>query len=112
MKLPPVEVISSDSSHIELRLEMDPNLDVFEGHFDSIAILPGVVQVDWAITIFKQYFPEYSQLLVKRIDTLKFHKAILAGYQVILKLNFDQEKLLFNYSSDNGKHSSGKILVG
>lgn len=50
MKLP--EILSLDASQADailLHIDLSPQLEAFEGHFPNNPLLPGVVQIDWAM---------------------------------------------------------------
>ena len=74
-------------------------------------MLPGVVQVDWAIHYGRRYFgfkPGFGG-----INALKFQQMIRPECPVQLELAHDAEKgqLHFRYFSDAGAHASGRILL-
>ncbi len=50
MKLPTVLVADDSKADVViLTIEMSPELEAFCGHFPDNPILPGVVQIDWAM---------------------------------------------------------------
>lgn len=86
------------------------NLLYFDGHFPHVKILPGVVQVDWAIDIGRRHFalpPTFAG-----IHALKFQRVIGADMPFTLELLHDVQKgsLAFRYFSDHGQHASGRVL--
>ncbi len=93
-----------------LQVGLPTDLFYFEGHFDIAPILPGVVQVDWAIKNASQYFDMLPQF--RAIHALKFERIIRAETQLFLELMYDIEKgsLSFRYYSPDGQHSSGRII--
>lgn len=90
-------------------LILEPGLVYFDGHFEAAAILPGVVQVDWAIRQACKRFPIKGSF--HRIEALKFFRVIPAGVCVSMELDFDPEKdrLAFCYRTDAATYSSGRI---
>jgi len=102
----------SDTIGVTLHLHLRKDLFYFEGHFDKIPILAGVVQIDWAIGFAKEHFliPGCFQ----RIEALKFSKVLMAGDDVDLHLNYDQTttRLKFRYGDAVTKYSSGRIVFG
>jgi 3-hydroxymyristoyl/3-hydroxydecanoyl-(acyl carrier protein) dehydratase len=100
-------VVGMERAVIEMTLE--PGLVYFDGHFEAAAILPGVVQVDWAIEQGRKRFPIQGSF--QRIEALKFFQVIRAGARVSIELEFDPEKgrLAFCYRGDGVTHSSGRI---
>ena len=93
----------------EIGMELQRELVYFDGHFDAAAILPGVVQVDWAIKEARKCFP--VPCTFHRIEALKFFSVLPAGTRVKLELEFDASKarLGFSYHSGEITHSSGRI---
>jgi acyl-CoA synthetase (AMP-forming)/AMP-acid ligase II/3-hydroxymyristoyl/3-hydroxydecanoyl-(acyl carrier protein) dehydratase len=96
---------------LSLRLSLPNELFYFEGHFDEAPILPGVVQVDWAMEFAAVHFaiPEGR----RRIEALKFFKILQAGAEVTLDLQYSPEKarLTFQYSTFETKFSSGRVII-
>ena len=90
-------------------LNLQPELFYFVGHFDEAPILPGVVQIDWALALARQHFNLEGAF--HRIEALKFFRVLPAGVQVTLALEFDaaKKRLEFNYSSAGATHSAGRI---
>lgn len=109
--LPKVEAVRRDESGVTLTLAMDPQLAVFDGHFDEVKILAGVAQVDFAVRLGRAHFTlprEFS-----RLEVIKFQRVIQPGDVVDLKLTWDEKKkkLYFTYTSPKGVHASGRILL-
>ena len=103
-------VLERDASRIMLQVGLPTDLFYFEGHFDIVSILPGVVQVDWAIKNARKYFEMLPQF--RAIHVLKFERVIRAETRLFLELSYDREKghLTFRYYSPDGQHSSGRIV--
>ena len=75
-------------------------------------VLPGVVQVDWAIRYGRDYLSVPGAFA--GIQVLKFQQMIRPGHPVQLELVRDAAKgiLHFRYFSEAGAHASGRILFG
>lgn len=106
------EVVSQQQIGEELQLELVVPLDLahFTGHFPGTPILPGVVQVDWAIALGQRLMdlpPRFAGM-----EVLKFQQLVRPGDQITLTLRFDQErsKLHFAYRNGDAACSSGRIL--
>ncbi|MBY0572947.1 MAG: AMP-binding protein [Undibacterium sp.] len=123
--LPRVQILERSESRMLLELVAPADLLYFDGHFPVTPILPGVVQVDWAISFGRQYFSIAP--IFKALQVLKFQQIIQAEYVVKLELQYDLNKntLHFSYSSNAAtnaatkvadtpvvQHSSGRILFG
>lgn len=103
-------LLEKDAARILLQVGLPTDLFYFEGHFDIVSILPGVVQVDWAIKNARKYFEMLPQF--RAIHVLKFERVIRVDTVLFLELIYDKEKgnLNFRYYSPNGQHSSGRIV--
>ncbi|MFK8330650.1 AMP-binding protein [Pseudomonas sp. BJa5] len=107
------EVISREHKDAELQLQLAVSADLayFSGHFPQTPVLPGVVQVDWAI--------ELGQALLDRprrfagMEVLKFQHLVRPGDTLELTLRFDAErgKLYFTYRNAGVPCSSGRIVL-
>lgn len=95
-----------------LDLRVTPEIEHFTGHFPGAAILPGVVQVDWAVHFARLHLPlrgEFSAL-----ENLKFLSVIQPGEELSLSLEWDSERqrLDFSYAGAARKCSAGRIVFG
>jgi 3-hydroxymyristoyl/3-hydroxydecanoyl-(acyl carrier protein) dehydratase len=84
----------------------------FSGHFAATPVLPGVVQIDWAILFGRRHFALPPTFL--GMHALKFQNIIQPDVPVFLELKHDEQKggINFRYFSDAGQHSGGRILFG
>jgi acyl-coenzyme A synthetase/AMP-(fatty) acid ligase len=94
-----------------LQLAVPPDLAYFSGHFPQTPVLPGVVQVDWALSLGQQLMdlpPRFAGM-----EVLKFQQLVRPGDEVQLHLRFDPErsKLYFAYRNETATCSSGRILL-
>lgn len=110
--LPNVTLLEQEAGRLLLGLTVPAALSYLEGHFPQAPILPGVVQVDWAIYYSRAHFalaPSFCG-----INALKFQKVILPDAPLYLELTHDTLKgsVQFRYFSDAGPHAGGRILFG
>lgn len=100
----------SASGALALHLDIPPELEHFRGHFPEAAILPGVVQLDWAIREGARRFGPFGAFLGLR--SLKFQRPIVPGMEVTLELSHIPAKgaLAFTYLSAAGRHAGGQAL--
>jgi 3-hydroxymyristoyl/3-hydroxydecanoyl-(acyl carrier protein) dehydratase len=107
--------IERSPQRVVLELTAPPDLLYFDGHFDVAPILPGVVQVDWAMHYGRTYFalpPRFAG-----INALKFQQVIGPDQPVLLELTYDTASdsangtLTFQYHSDAGRHASGRVML-
>lgn len=107
---PIINHIQKHENEVNLSIYIPPDLLYFEGHFLKKPIVPGVVQIEWAGCLGEEHLSvrgEFSEL-----EVVKFHEFINPGDSISLDLRYmaDKNKLSFSYSSEKGKHSSGRIV--
>ncbi|RFB70067.1 MULTISPECIES: AMP-binding protein [unclassified Herbaspirillum] len=109
---PEQTVLQRDDRSVTLQLRVPPDLLYFDGHFPATPILPGVVQVDWALALGQQYFDLPAHF--RTLQALKFQRVVTPGATLTLELENDTQKnaLAFRLHSANGQHASGRILFG
>lgn len=109
---PEYKIVERDAKRIILKLTIPENLHYFKGHFDTKPILPGVVQIAWVMAYSRQYLSVPSEM--QNMEIIKFNQIIEPGAAVVLTLQFnaDKSKLRFDYTSELGKLSSGRISFG
>ncbi|CAI8895241.1 AMP-binding protein [Pseudomonas sp. IT-93MI4] len=95
-----------------LQLSVPPDLAYFSGHFPKAPVLPGVVQVEWALNLGRQLLNLAGKFA--GMEVLKFQQLVRPGDEIQLHLRFDPErgKLYFAYRNDTATCSSGRILLG
>ena len=110
-KFPYVLGIEKAGDSVELRLNVPEELIYFLGHFPGYPILPGVVQIAWAEHFGKLFFAIDEPFLT--MEVIKFVNVIQPGAELKLTLNWKASsgKLYFNFSSESGTHSSGRMVV-
>ena len=111
-KLPCVLGVEKTSDSVELKLTVPEDLVYFPGHFAGYPILPGVVQIAWTEHFGKLFFAIDEPFL--NMEAIKFVKVIQPGAELKLLLNWKASpgKLYFNFSSESGTHSSGRMVYG
>ena len=82
----------------------------FAGHFPGLPILPGVVQVDWAVRLAAAQVPAATN--VASIDRLKFMAPVPPGAQLKLTLVHDasRQRIQFTYRLGERNCASGVIV--
>ena len=75
---------------LTLTLALDPDLLVFQGHFPGDPILPGVVQVDWAIRFGTEAFGPLGRF--RGLEQVKFLGLIRPGERVELQLGWASDR--------------------
>jgi len=97
------------------RLKIPCDLLYFGGHFPQAPVLPGVVQIGWAMELAErdllpEVCPDFS---FGGMEVLKFAQLIRPADEVLLRLFFDNEKrkLHFQFSAGGKPCSSARILA-
>lgn len=90
-------------------LALEPDHLVFQGHFPDNPILPGVIQVDWAVRLGVEAFGPLGDF--QGISNLKFMGLVRPEEPLTLFLTFDPSsgKLGFRYEGQNERKSTGVI---
>ncbi|WP_434708635.1 acyl-CoA synthetase family protein [Pseudomonas sp. R1-1] len=106
-----LEQIETDGEW-SLQLSVPPDLAYFSGHFPKAPVLPGLVQVEWALNLGRQLLKLDGAFA--GMEVLKFQQLVRPGDEIQLHLRFDAErrKLYFAYRNDTATCSSGRILLG
>lgn len=111
-RVPQVRLIERDGQRALLELIVPSTLFYFDGHFTQAPVLPGVVQVDWAIRYGREHFAVAPGF--RGIHALKFQQVVRPDVPFQLELKYDSASctLHFRYFSDAGQHAGGRILFG
>jgi 3-hydroxymyristoyl/3-hydroxydecanoyl-(acyl carrier protein) dehydratase len=111
---PDVLAVQRSDALIELELSLPRGLLYFEGHFDGFPILPGVVQLHWALRFARLHLPVGRRLLVEM--QIKFRRPIRPEARLVLVLSLkempDRKQVTFAYRCGDIPCSSGKITLG
>ena len=94
----------------ELDLAIPVDLDYCRGHFPNAPVVPGVVQVKWAIDAARRHLGAGGEVV--GVEALKFQRVLLPGAFATLTLTWvaQAHKLSFSYRSDGSGLSSGRLL--
>ncbi|HZX32591.1 MAG TPA: hypothetical protein VFF03_14655 [Rhodocyclaceae bacterium] len=108
---PQVLSVQKETDAVSLELLVSRDLAYFRGHFPGLPILPGVVQVDWAIRFAQDHLGIPADRFVS-LKALKFSAPVGPDTRLDLRLNWKPEtrRLEFAYSSGTRKYSSGQAV--
>jgi len=90
-------------------LGISEDLSWFRGHFPDMPILPGVVQLHWAVVVARAVFefPD-SPLEVKR---LKFKNVVIPPMELELSVCVHEpNEVQFEFHSSDEKYSLGRLV--
>ena len=105
-----MEQVRSENS-LFLRGKVPADLVFFDGHFADFPLVPGVIELQWAVDQLYAYFG--NEMPILRVDNLKFQKFLRANDEMELTLKWDEAKnrLSFQLKTDNEMCGSGLIVL-
>ncbi|MBO1016968.1 acyl-CoA synthetase [Achromobacter sp. SD115] len=91
-------------------LEVPCDLAHFSGHFPTAPVVPGVVQIGWAMSLAQRDL--HPELRFAGMEALKFQRLLRPGDVAVLALKWDasKQKLYFAFTLNDAPCSSGRIL--
>lgn len=100
------------NERVILDLHVPADIIHFSGHFPGLAILPGVVQIDWAVRFACRHFRLSGKFSM--MENIKFQSLILpdARLELVLCKNDEKAGVEFSFTSSQRKHSTGRIVFG
>ncbi|WP_263768849.1 AMP-binding protein [Propionivibrio soli] len=103
---------TGSEARVRIAMLIPPSLEHFAGHFPGMPILPGVVQVDWAIRFCREYLGVSGDFL--SLENVKFTALILPGALVELSLDWNAAngRLEFAYTGGERAYSKGRVVFG
>lgn len=105
------EILSRDGDLLQqtFRLNIDPELIWFRGHFPGRPVLAGIVQVHWAVLLAAACF-SIEQVPVE-IKRLKFKSVVVPPDVLDLSLKrVTEAEVAFVYAGAAGKCSEGRLV--
>jgi 3-hydroxymyristoyl/3-hydroxydecanoyl-(acyl carrier protein) dehydratase len=92
-------------------LVVPEDLHYLRGHFPGMPIVPGVVQIKWAIALARLHL--HAGPAFRGMEALKFQQVMHSGARVTLDLEYADAagKLYFSFSSESTRYSSGRLLL-
>jgi len=111
---PPIllpEVLGEQSENAEalLQLRIPEGLAYFSGHFPAVPIVPGVVQIGWAVHFARHCFGLAHPF--RQLEAVKFKELMLPGQTPELHLQYAAEaaRVRFCFRAASVEYSSGRI---
>lgn len=111
MILPEIVALEGDDRRATVRLHVPGDTGIFDGHFPSMPVLPGVLQIDWVMRLAARCFG-LPQAVADDFQ-VKFSRIIAPGMVLVLTLERDtaRRRLLFEYRVDGQIMSSGRVTL-
>ena len=102
---------SVSGSTAEIVFVVPNDLAYFDGHFPGVPIVPGVVQIKWAIEIARRCLPLAG--VFAGMEVVKFHRIMSPDMEVTLLLEYSPGtgKLSFSFESGHSRLSSGRVAL-
>lgn len=109
LRIPEIGRVQRTDTGIRLDFAVPASLEYFAGHFPGCPLLPGVVQIGWAVELARQHIPFDAPF--RSLAGVKFTRVIQPGSSVSLLLALDRERreLTFEYLSDGEPCSGGRV---
>ena len=110
IELPAIDSIERSAGALRLNFVVPAGLRYFEGHFPGVPLLPGVVQIGWAMELARQHLAVPAGF--RALSNVKFTRVIQPGTAVSLSLRMADEgrELHFEYRCGEDTCSSGRAL--
>jgi 3-hydroxymyristoyl/3-hydroxydecanoyl-(acyl carrier protein) dehydratase len=101
--------VKAAANTVALSLAIPHELMYFRGHFPTLAVLPGVAQVDWVMNYGRRYFNLGD--VAARTLRIKFRRLIRPGDRLVLTLAYQpaRKQIEFSYADTEGVLSSGRV---
>jgi acyl-coenzyme A synthetase/AMP-(fatty) acid ligase/3-hydroxymyristoyl/3-hydroxydecanoyl-(acyl carrier protein) dehydratase len=109
--LPSICSEETDDHSVTLQCEVPADLVYFDGHFDALPVVAGVVQIHWAMKLAEQYFG--VTVNATQLEAIKFHKLLFPRDRFTLSLRHsnEPEKIHFSLAQGENKFSSGRVAI-
>lgn len=95
---------------LSCRVRVPYDLEIFDGHFPTFPILPGVVQVGWAVELARTHMHAGGRFM--GVTATKFRRLVRPGMDLALTLEYRPEpaELRFEYLLGDSLVSIGRVL--
>lgn len=102
--------VSLEDGTLQAKFDVPLDLPVFPGHFPRSPVVPGVLQIEWAMAQARAHVR--PDLQAGNIENLKFQRLMRPGDRAMLSLRWDhtRRKLTFSYHMAGQPCSSGRIV--
>ncbi|MGN1392488.1 MAG: hypothetical protein ACI4V7_00380 [Succinivibrionaceae bacterium] len=112
MKYPEFYNVNVNNNTIVANFDVTSDLDWCKGHFEEIAIVPGVAQLSFVSVLLRKYLQFNIEEIIRVLDKLKFSKPMLMNDKVEIKIIKDSDKKqvvfeIYNLADHDKLYSSG-----
>jgi len=104
--------LGADLQSLTCRLLVPDDLPIFRGHFPTVPIVPGVVQIGWAVELARAHGLVTGRF--KGITTAKFRRLVQPGMSLAARLEQGAPtgQLQFRYEFGGAVISTGRLQFG
>lgn len=95
---------------VTIEVDVPADCSWLEGHFPGRPVLPGVVQVRWALQLAGQVWPNLDSVVA--LNNVKFLNPVLPPVRLRLELQWNAEtaRLDFAWHQDTQRCSQGRVV--
>lgn len=103
--------IKRSENGLFLRGCVPADLVFFAGHFADFPLVPGVIELQWAVDQTEHFFGKVVNIV--RVDNLKFQKFLRPNDEMELSLNWDDAKsrMKFQLKTEGEMCGSGLLVL-
>lgn len=107
--LPEIDALEREKDFLNLHFIVPATNYYFAGHFPGCPVLPGVVQVGWAIELARLHIPFSARF--RKLAAVKFTRVIQPNAALALRLGADPilRELSFEYRLHGEPCSRGRV---
>ncbi|MDH3336265.1 MAG: hypothetical protein OER22_05260 [Gammaproteobacteria bacterium] len=108
-RFPRIFSLVEDAPHIRMQVDVSQDLCWFRGHFPKQPVLPGIVQLHWAVIIVQACFG--FSAVPTEIKRLKFKKVVTPPH--IFELSVSRKsgnEAQFEYHTGSEQNSEGRLV--
>jgi len=98
-----------DAEHFQGLLYVDAGLPLFAGHFPDNPILPGVVQIDWAVSIAQEMFAAAAEQHFSGMSRIKFRAPVQPGAWLRVSLRLREGAVDFEFADHSVICTQGRL---
>lgn len=109
MTFPQLLSCFEDGNMRRFELDITEGLSWFQGHFSGFPVLPGVVQLRWAVELSQQHFG--FALGPREVMRLKFKSIVVPPIAIELTLTqVGPAQVQFGYTGQGQEYSQGRMV--
>lgn len=108
LALPQIDSIDIQQNTLTIKLQVPLEHECFDGHFQDIPLVPGVVQIYWASHFHNKHFPGEP---TGKLHKLKFTKPLMPSRKTDLTIEHLLDRFSFNYRQGQETIAQGVVFL-